>query len=55
MNCLSNEAYRVQKETEEKSNRLEQRRNRLAAILEGEKLKFQVFFLIKTIKANFIC
>ena len=40
--CFSNEAHRGQKEKEEKLNRLEQRRNRLAAILEGEKLQFQV-------------
>lgn len=37
----SNEAYRVEKEKEEKLNRLEQRRNRLAAILDDEKLRFQ--------------
>ena len=38
----SNEAHRAEKEKEEKQNRLEKRRNRLAAMLESEKLKFQV-------------
>ena len=39
---LSNEAYRGQQEKEDKHNRLEQRRNRLAAILDEEKQQFQV-------------
>ncbi|CAF3398846.1 unnamed protein product [Rotaria socialis] len=38
---ISHEANRAQQEKEEKLNQLEQRRNRLAAILEAEKLKFQ--------------
>ncbi|CAF3456384.1 unnamed protein product [Rotaria sp. Silwood1] len=38
---ISHEAHRVQQEKEEKLNNLEQRRNRLAAILEAEKIKFQ--------------
>ncbi|CAF1279504.1 unnamed protein product [Adineta steineri] len=38
---ISNEAYRGQQDKEEKLNKLEQRRNHLAAILEGEKLQFQ--------------
>ncbi|UJR23972.1 hypothetical protein I4U23_026939 [Adineta vaga] len=38
---ISNEVHRGQQEKEEKLNRLEQRRNRLAAILEDEKLQFQ--------------
>ncbi|CAF4362232.1 unnamed protein product [Rotaria sp. Silwood2] len=38
---ISHEANRVQQEKEEKLNHLEQRRNRLAAILEAEKNKFQ--------------
>jgi hypothetical protein len=43
MHLLSNETYRGQQEKEQKSNRLEERRNHLAAILEAEKLTFQVF------------
>ncbi len=43
MNLSSNETYRGQQEKEKKSNRLEERRNHLAAILEAEKLTFQVF------------
>jgi hypothetical protein len=42
--CLlfSHEAQRAEKEKEEKHTRLEQRRNRLAALLDTEKQTFQV-------------
>lgn len=56
-NFSSHDANRVQQEKEEKLNHLEQRRNRLAAILEAEKTKFQVkkLFYNKFQKRNLFC
>lgn len=39
---FSRDAHRIEQEKEEKQSRLEKRRNRLSAMLEKEKLQFQV-------------